>query len=298
MCFLILDRIYGIIVAGGRESSTVDFISGDLGIKQLANLPQSIRVSSMVAHNGKILLCGGWWRKSVNVKCLQLDHNTWKEHSTINRERAWHSAVTTQAATFVFGGGISNKTYEYLPKDSTKWLMGKTEIPGRGFYNGCAIAVKSGQEIWLIGGFETEKRILSFEVESHTFQVLSFQLNVGRRSHRCAFIPNTNKIMITDGYHNSCLDSVEILDIKDGKVIMASPMNCKRVGHGTGVVTINGEDRLVVFGGSDGRNSLDSVELYNTHTEKWEMADFKLREAKSSFSFLTVKLGDIFSNLQ
>ena len=64
--------------------------------------------------------------------------------------------------------------------------MGKTKIPG-GFENGCAIAVKSGQEIWLIGGFRTEKRILSFDVESHTFQVLPFQLNVGRSSHRCYF---------------------------------------------------------------------------------------------------------------
>ena len=57
--------------------------------------------------------------------------------------------------------------------------MGKTEIPG-GFKSGFAIAVKSEQEIWLIGGTWTEKRILSFNVNSHTFQVVPFQLNVGR----------------------------------------------------------------------------------------------------------------------
>ena len=63
--------------------------------------------------------------------------------------------MTTQEVTFLFGGSFSNrKTYEYLPKDSTEWLMGKTEIPG-GFEHGCAIAVKSGQEIWLIGGWRT-----------------------------------------------------------------------------------------------------------------------------------------------
>ena len=65
-----------------------------------------------------------------------------------------------------------------------------------------------------------------------------------------------------------------------------------------GVVTINGKDRLAVFGGWDGRNSLDSVELYNTLTGKWEMTDFKLNEAKSHFSFLTLKLKDIISNVQ
>ena len=209
----------------------------------------------MVAHNGTILLCGGYGNL---VKCLQLDNRMWKEHSTLNMERDLHSAVTTQTATFVFGGFYSSTTYEYLPKDSTKWLTGKTEIPA-GFTNGFAIAVKSGQEIWLIGGFGTEKRILSFDVESHTFQEMPFQLNVGRRVHRCAFIPNTNKIMITGGYDNGYLDSTEVLDTERGSVTMACPMNSKRFGHGMGAITINGENRLAVFGGWERRNALDSV---------------------------------------
>ena len=78
---------------------------------------------------------------------------------------------------------------------------------------------------------------------------------------------------------------------------MASPMNSKRFIHGMDVVTINGENRLAVFGGYDGGNELDSVEFYNTHTEKWEMTDFRLSEAKHSFGFLAIKLGDILSQL-
>ena len=57
--------------------------------------------------------------------------------------------VTTQEATFIFGGGYSRTTYEYLPKDSIQWLIGKTEISGRG----CAIVVKSGQEIWFCNNY-------------------------------------------------------------------------------------------------------------------------------------------------
>ena len=67
---------------------------------------------------------------------------------------------------------------------------------------------------------------------------------------------------------------------------------------GMGVVTVSDEDRVAVFGGSDRGNELDSVELYNTQTEKWETSDFKLNKAKFGFSFLTVKLGDILSKLQ
>ena len=73
-------------------------------------------------------------------------------------------------------------------------------------------------------------------------------------------------------------------------------MNSKRTGHGIGVVTINGRDRLAVFGGFDGRTRLDSVELYNSETEKWETSHLKLSEATSGFSCLTVKLGDILSH--
>ena len=290
--WLFLGRISGIIVAGGSRNS-VKFLIENQGIKELPDIHKNVFGSSMISHNGTILLCGGFGNEK---KCLQMDHGTWKEHSTLNVERDWHSAVTTQTATFVFGGDYSDKTYEYLPKDSTKWLMGKTEIPG-GFHNGCAIAVKSGQEIWLIGGWRTEKRILSFDVESHTFQVLPFQLNVGRFSHRCAFIPNTTKVMITGGYSDGYLDSAEVLDTEGGSVTMASPLNSKRAGHGISVVTINGKDRLVVFGGYYGGKMLDSVEFFNNQTGKWEVTDFKLSEAKWGFGFLTIKLGDILSQL-
>ena len=103
--------------------------------------------------------------------------------------------------------------------------------------------------------------------------------------------------MITGGYNDDFLDSTEILDTEHRSVTMASPMNSKRVHHGMGVVTMDRKDRLAAFGGLNGENRLDSVEFYNTETEKWETLGFKLSEGKSYFKFLTVKLGDIISNL-
>jgi len=302
-------KISSIIIAGGVFMSSVEVLTGDLGTKKLPNLPDEIDGSPMVLHNGTILLCGGDYNLK---KCLQLDHGTWKEHSTLNEKRWYHSAVTTQTATFLFGGlnsGYRETTYEYLPKDSTTWLMGKTNIPG-GFREGYAIAVKSDQEIWLIGGCRTFKRILSFKIKDHTFEELSSQLNVGRAGHSCAFIPNTNKVMITGGYNFSegSLDSVEILDTEEGSVTTANPINSKieshmnseRTDHGMGVVTINGEERLAVFGGFDGNDEnddLDSVEVYNIQTEEWDSTDIKLKEAKRGFGFLSVKLSDVISQL-
>ena len=281
------------IVAGGSGFSgciqTVEVILGDRSSKHLTNLPEGINDPSIVLHYGAILLCGG--RPNVQ-KCLLLDHGTWKEHSTLNQKRRYHSAVTTKTATFLFGGEFSRSTYEYLPKDSTTWLIGKTEIPG-GFWDGCAIAVKSDQEIWLIGGWSTDKRILSFNVNDHTFKVLPFQLDIERCGHKCASIPNTSKVMIAGGNSNS----TQIIDTENGTVTMVSPLNSNRSFHGMGVLTIKGEDRLVVFGGSNA-TMLDSVETYNYQTEKWETSDIELNEPKDSFGFLTVKLSDIIPELQ
>ena len=299
MFFSSAGTISCIMVAGGNNANesevyTVEVFTGDLGTKKFTNLPAEIYASTMFLHDGNFLVCGGNKNKK---KCLVLSHGTWKEHSSLNKKRLWHSSVTTQIATFVFGGIRSETTYEYLPKGSTTWLMGKTEIP-RDFVGGCAIAVKSEQEIWLIGGMGIQKKILSFNVTDHSFQELSSQLNQGMYGPSSAFIPKATKVMITGGgIENS--NFTEILDIRNGNVTMASPMNSKRLFHGIGVLTINGEDRLAVFGGdddNDGRH--DDVETYNCQTGKWETSDIRLNTPKQNFGFLTVKLSKIISYLQ
>ena len=279
-------KISAIIIAGGCGVSSAEILTGDLATKEIPNLPKEISYSSMILHDGKILMCGGW---NNELKCLQFNNANWIQHSMLKKYRLRHSAATLKSASFVFGGLVSQETYEYLPKGSNTWLMGKTEIPG-GFFDGFAIAVQSKQEIWLIGGTGTENRILCFNVNDHTFQELSSQLNVERPVYSCAFIPHTNKIMISGGH-----DSSEILDTVDGSVTMASPMNFGRQGYGMGVLTIDGEERLAVFGGDDGDRKHDSVELYNTQTEKWETSNMKLKIPRNDFGFLRVKLSDLIS---
>ena len=246
----------------------------------------------MVLHQGSILLAGGF---SDGKSCRQLKNGAWKEHSTLNEYRNGHSAVTTNSATFIFGG-TDSRTYEYLPKDSKTWLIGKTKLPGPGgFVSGCAFSVKAEKEIWLIGGcWGIGKRIVNFNVSDHTFQILDSQLNIGRSDHTCALIPNTKTVMITGGFDNGAhLNSTEIVNIEDGSISMGSPMNFKRSSHGMGVVTINEEETLVVFGGENADGTLDSIELYNAETEKWEITDTKLKKLKIDFGFLSVKLRQI-----
>lgn len=241
--FHFLGGISCFIVAGGistadLRSYTAEVMIGDLGTKKLPNVPRNIQASSLVLHNGHILLCGGGGQGN-DKECLELHHGTWRrQYSALNQRRYEHSGVPTQTATFLFGGFHSSNTYEYLPKDSNTWLMGKTKIPG-GFCFGSAISVKSEQEIWLIGGESTGKRILSFSIKDHTFQELPFKLKQRRYLPKCTFIPNTSKIMITCNN----LNTTDILDAKNGSII-TRPIHSSKSFYCLGTVTINDKDRL------------------------------------------------------
>ena len=107
--------------------------------------------------------------------------------------------------------------------------------------------------------------------------------------------------MITGGFNDkdNRLKSTEVLDPETGSVIMASPMNIDRCSHGMGVITINDEERLAVFGGDSlTLKLLDFVELYNPQTRSWDTTNIKLSKPMFEFGFLNVKLGDIISQLK
>ena len=226
-----------------------------------------------------------------------MEENGWNHHSNLNKERGSASAVVaTTNATFIFGGDESKHTYEYLDHGCSNWLEGNERISGRGFYAGCAIAI-SDEEIWLIGGTNTESRVLSFNTRKHEFkEVNTIQLNKGRRRHRCIQITGTTKIMVSGGTDCSInkLDSVEIIDFEKKSVTNTGKMNSKRGDHGIGILTLNGEDKVAIFGGFDENNALDSVEIYDQETQMWtKMTDIKLTQAKGFFGFLTIKRDDI-----
>ena len=103
-------------------------------------------------------------------------------------------------------------------------------------------------------------------------------LNKRRVYSKCAFIPGTNKVIITGG--DADTNSTEIFNTEDGSITMGSPMNSKRSDHGIGLITVNDEDRLAVFGGSYDDTSF---EVYNTQTGTWEKTDIKLKEPTSNF---------------
>ena len=77
-------------------------------------------------------------------------------------------------------------------------------------------------------------------------------------------------------------------------------MKHKREGHGIGTITVQGEDRVAVFGGMTGSTSLiglGNLELYNAKTDLWELSKIKLKENYDEVTCVTVKLGEILSKI-
>ena len=121
---------------------------------------------------------------------------------------------------YTFGADENKREVRYLPANSKDWIVCKTEIPSF-FIQGCAVAIKSKGEIWLIGGVgKSSKQILSFDLQTHTFKELPMKLNIGRSCHRCIFtkIENSEVILVTGGiiFDGSYVydNSVEIINVQ------------------------------------------------------------------------------------
>ena len=295
-------KVRCLIVAGGLNNQNVEIIT-NFGNRQLPLFWDwegiGMKGAEMALHDGEILLFPEFLGDEMSeskLKCFKFNKDFSKDrvHSVcLAKEDALGSSfVTTANATYIFGGHNDPTRYEYLPIGSTTWHEGKNQIPG-GFEFGCAIAIKSDQEILLMGGRNKSHRILSFNTTDHTFNELPAQLKKMRWGGvRCAFIPGTNKVIITGGFGCVPTKSTEIFNTEDGSITWGKPLNSSRYFHGIGTITMNNEDRLVVFGGGD-----DRFEVYNPLNSRWEMTDIRLNESNHYFGYLNLRLGDILPKL-
>ena len=288
-----------ILIAGGHgpngRSTLAEVLTGGLNQTQLPNLPTGTTGQSMINHYGTIVHCGG---DNTLQSCLELSNGSWVSHSMLNAERYFSGAASTNSGSFIFGGDNSDNTkrsFEYMTRWNTNWQTGNTNIPN-GYDRGCVIQI-SGDLLYLIGGRSSansyENRILAFNTTSHIFTTLSTTLITGRYGHSCEFIPNSNKVMISGGFNAGYLYVTEVLDVTTGSISHGPAMNLKRAYHGSGLITVDGEDRLTVFGGTGGSSYFDSIEIFNPQTNTWDMMSETLTGPRYLFGYLTIKEGDI-----
>ena len=297
--FIISVKSKSIVVAGGIAYSGVEVVSTNKTIRnmKLPNLPLKFGTMAFF-HNNTLANCDPGAKT-----CYQLQNDQWKPLNTLNKERDIGIAVSTDHASYIFGGAASSKTYEYLPKNSDTWILGKNEIPIQFDHSGCSVAL-SNEEIFLI----TNEQILKFDTSSETFTIVKVWQEVDSKwkpanwkYYACSIIPGTQKIIVTGGEdeEGNPNDSTKILHVQDdGEIIPsnATSMNVKRNGHGIGLFTIQGEERIAVFGGFD-FDALDSIETFNYKSGKWELSEFKLSKRNNYFGSVSLPNDFILSML-
>ena len=289
-----------VLVAGGNNGDSSEIIAeNDYDQMALPYLPQNTNTqgASILNHNNTILYC-------VHKSCLQLKLGSltsiWAHHSNLNNIRRYSSGVSTNSASFLFGGDDydSRNTYEYMEFGTNVWKNGQTSLPMSRFTNGCGVAL-SNQQILLIGGstsqsYYGDNRIFSFDTLTHTFTQLSIYLKRGRKNHACSRILNTEKVLVTGGYFRDSshsqgtLNSAEIIDMATQSVTFTGSMNSARQNHGMGIMTIGNEDKIITFGGNNGTN-LDTIEVYKEDTQSWELLGNKLSKPRCRFGYLSIK---------
>ena len=158
------------------------------------------------------------------------------------------------------------------------------------FRQACAV-VMFNIEIWLIGD---DRLIQSFNPMYLTFHTLFCAFNSPRYGHSCNINPGTQRILITGGFNGGTLDTTEIIDIPTLSVTNAAQMKSKRYEHGMGIMTIDGEEKVVAFGVEFGNGVfVDLFEVYHANTNSWELLNINLSEGKNHFGYVTIKEGDI-----
>ena len=287
-----------VLVAGGYVNGNNEdryfseiIAENDYDQRALPYLPQGTEYSgaSLLNHNKTMLYC-------EDKYCLQLKLGSltsiWAHHSNLNKYRTYSSGVSTNSASFLFGGYYSGNSYEYMEFGSDVWKNGHTSLP-TSFQYGCGVAL-SNQQILIIGGSTSQSSydslILSFDTLKHTFTQLFIQLETGRKYHACSRIPNTEKILVSGGQRSGAYEnSTEIIDMATQGVTYTGSMNSVRYYHGMGIMTIGNEDKVITFGGRNNSEYLDNIEVYHEDTQSWELLGNKLSQPKYEFGYLSIK---------
>ena len=255
---------------------------------QLTKLPKGISGSpTMFQHGNNILLCGGY---NNEQECLKYDGNAWTSFNSLTEYRTYAAVVPMKNVTYMLGGSDSQETSEMLKENSNAWHQGPS-IPKPGLDSGCAVRI-SDHEILVIGGFQTDSRILKLNTYDHTWSSPSIQLHQGRSFHSC--IVFNDKVIITGGYDDygaNHLISTEIIEIGKDVLTVRNGGNLmkRRRNHGMGIVILDNVPTVIAFGGRNSVEYIDTVEIWNDDSESWATSSsITLEQSKREFGFASV----------
>ena len=253
----------------------------------------------VITNEREVMVLGGALAADVPTKmCYILKNGQWIKHSVLPEFRIYSSAITMPQGIYIFGGSripfpkpvvlekASFSTSNFLPNGSTEWQNGpKMPYPG----NHCAHAVAiSNDEILFTGGLGLNvSRVMKYKISTDKW---THSKLIRPRWHHSSAVYGDNVIISGGTYGNQIpLDCTEIYSISNGTLRLGGNLNFARRGHGMGIIHVNGESKLIAFGGCGFINNtvinLSTVEEWNVETESWTVSNLTLSEPRWSFSY-------------
>ena len=229
---------------------------------------------------------------------------------------------------YLFGGWSEPLTSDFLPNGSNNWIRGP-EIPSDLEYNCksnnefCMIAGTkiSNEEFVLVGLGELHRILAKYNINTKTWE--RKPLKIPRHGHSCSFL--NGEIIISGGSAWRSLDNkcnlnfdvwTEVINTTTWKSRVAingafnedfhyggTPIisTWTRAAHGTVLMTIENNIRLVAFGGSlintdfrpdvclhRGKLFFDVCKMWDEQTEKWVEIDLKLSQGRKEIRYLSI----------
>ena len=272
---------------------------------------ESIFAHSMVITNtNQLMILGGHigpLRDNFDASrqnCYIYENCQWKFHSSMIEPRLFSVAVSMPHGIYVFGGlkhrlpsGLTaakmeelkfKDSTEFLPIGQNDWQLGP-KIPGLGGLYGAHGVAISPNEIIITGGLNTGMRILKLNVLTNEW--CEGTLTVSRFDHSSVFFKDM--IIVTGGSYGAFAgdkyisNDTEILSITHGTVRQSGDLNIARRGHGMSLMKINGNMKVIAFGGwNSDKTWLSTVEVFDEISETWTISkSLRLPERQWRFAY-------------
>ena len=202
------------------------------------------------------------------------------------------SVSIENVGTYLIGGLASSmrRTIDFLPEDTTEWAAGPA-IPVD-MNQACAVSISQLSFVTIHGNVILEYEVdISNPTSSSGWQSASkFPQLQTRRTNQPGCSKIGDQVVIAGGRDGSTwLRSTEILDLSTKTIVYAGDLNSPRAYFHMATITMNGEQMLFAFGGSDENwASLNSVERFNTNNNTWTLAPTSMEEARDSFGAIVL----------
>ena len=186
------------MVLGGKPTNAIteviDAIDTSAICSPLPNFPA--KYDSMLPNggvlDGKVIACGSFYEQ----KCFELKNNDWSEFTNLGTRKLSSAATVINEGKrlFIFGGQLVNSSpySEYVHSNGSRF-DGPDLYLSNGQSSGgpCMVTLNNGN-VMVIGGYETQRQVGIFEVETENyFLITTTGPNIGRFSFACTVFNST-----------------------------------------------------------------------------------------------------------